>query len=51
MLPAWSPDGERIAFARWPATNVFSVWVMTAEGKHVRRVSREGSDPAWRPLR
>ena len=50
MLPAWSPDGKRIAFQRWPANNVFSTWVMSAEGKQVRRVTRQGGYPAWRPL-
>jgi Tol biopolymer transport system component len=51
MLPAWSPDGKRIAFQRWPANDVFSTWVMSAEGKHVRRVTRRGGYPAWRPPR
>jgi TolB protein len=50
MLPAWSPDGKRIAFNRWPRNNVFEVWMMSAAGKHVRRVSSAGRYPAWRPL-
>ena len=50
MNPAWSPDGKRIAFGRWPPSGVFSVWVMTAEGKRAQRISRQGADPAWRPL-
>ena len=50
LLPAWSPDGKRIAFNRWPPNNIFTVWVMNAEGKHIRRVTRAGAYPAWRPL-
>ena len=50
MEPAWSPDGKRIAFNRRPRNNVSELWMMSAEGKHVRRVSRTGKDPAWRPL-
>ncbi len=50
LLPAWSPDGKRIAFNTWPRNNEFDLWMMTADGKHARRVSRTGSYPAWRPL-
>jgi TolB protein len=50
MLPAWSPDGRRIAFQRWPPDRPFTVWVMSAEGKRIRRVTRTGAYPAWRPL-
>ena len=51
MEPAWSPDGRRIAFGRWPENEVFSVWVMRADGSSRRRVARHGMDPAWRPVR
>ena len=50
LQPAWSPDGDRIAYARWPANEVFSVWLMSAQGEHVRRVTRQGAYPAWRPV-
>lgn len=50
MLPAWSPDGARIAFQTWPDNNVFDTWVMDANGKNRRRVTRKGGYPAWRPL-
>jgi TolB protein len=50
LLPAWSPDGKRIAFNTWPRNKEFDLWMMTADGKHARRVSRTGSYPAWRPL-
>jgi Tol biopolymer transport system component len=45
--PVWSPDGRRIAFQR-EAT----LYVMNADGSHVRRLTRPeaiDSSPAWRP--
>ena len=50
LEPSWSPDGKKIAFNRWPPNNVFELWVIDADGKHKRRIAREGSYPAWRPL-
>ena len=56
--PAWSPDGNRIAFAR----SVFApgepdvalsvdVWTVAADGRGRRNVTRDGSasSPAWSP--
>lgn len=50
--PDWSPDGQRIAFARGSATG--SIWVMGADGRGARRLTRppgRGGDgaPAWSP--
>jgi Tol biopolymer transport system component len=52
--PAWSPDGERIAFVR-VAGDVASLFVMRADGTHRRRVMPAPSKrfidsaPAWSP--
>jgi WD40-like Beta Propeller Repeat len=42
--PAWSPDGGRIAFDRYPR----SVFVMPAGGGGLRRIG-EGVNPVWSP--
>jgi Tol biopolymer transport system component len=47
--PAWSPDGLRIAYIRWPERALF---VMNADGSGVRRlagVSDVAIKPAWSP--
>ena len=50
--PAWSADGERLAFTRTKNGNrSFQVYVMNADGTGVRRVTRGRFDwrPAWSP--
>ncbi len=49
-LPAWSPDGTKIAFSRLIASNV-NVYVMNANGSNpVRLTTNNGDeDPAWSP--
>jgi TolB protein len=47
----WSRDGKRIAFQRalgpsLGVNNVQAIFVMRADGKHVRRITQEGADPA-----
>jgi Tol biopolymer transport system component len=49
VQPDWSPDGERIVFARGNPTRLF---VMNADGAGARRLTDEDvdeSEPAWSP--
>ena len=45
--PAFSPDGERIAFRS--GRDGGGIFVMGRTGEAVRRVTREGFNPAWSP--
>ena len=45
--PAFSPDGERIAFRS--SRDGGGIFVMGRTGEAVRRVTREGFNPAWSP--
>lgn len=45
--PAFSPDGERIAFRS--SRDGGGIFVMGRTGEDVRRVTREGFNPAWSP--
>jgi serine/threonine protein kinase/Tol biopolymer transport system component len=45
--PAFSPDGERIAFRS--SRNGGGLFVMGRTGEAVRRVTQEGFNPAWSP--
>ena len=51
--PAWSPDGERIAFARYDASRdpqLNGIYVMNADGTGLTRVTGPGFDsPTWSP--
>ena len=47
LFPAWSPDGNQIAFV-----SENDVWVMDADGSHPRRVTDDGAPKlmlAWAP--
>lgn len=50
--PTFSPDGRRIAFS-WAspgrASKITQIWVMDADGKNARQLTREGNNysPAW----
>jgi TolB protein len=49
--PAWSPDGQRIAFASWRDEN-WEIYVMNADGSDVTRLTNTaGSElnPRWSP--
>jgi Tol biopolymer transport system component len=49
--PAWSPDGQRLAFAsdRAGTVNVMDIYVMNADGTNVvrRTFSGHNQDPTW----
>ena len=51
--PAWSPDGEWIAFSSARGGSGSSIWVMRADGREARRLTIEGDHddylPAWSP--
>jgi Tol biopolymer transport system component len=50
--PAFSPDGTRIAFARFIGQSGFEIWVMDVDGRHaVRLTTAPGDDeqPTWSP--
>ncbi|HEY3542216.1 MAG TPA: hypothetical protein VGK79_06710 [Gaiellaceae bacterium] len=47
--PTWSPDGGRVAFSSNRGGSS-AIYVMRADGTHVRRISPAGSfTPAWSP--
>jgi len=51
VMPAWSPDGKRIAFVRKRQGN-YDIWLVSADGKHQRRLTSDpGQDlnPSWSP--
>jgi len=54
--PAWSPDGQRIAYVRGRTGlmdfRLFDAWVSDADGRHARRLSDSAGRavaPAWSP--
>jgi TolB protein len=55
--PAWSPDGEKIAFARRPDGGVYEVFVIDVDGSNLMQITEVGPDaseyssrePAWSP--
>ena len=51
LAPAWSPDGERIAFAS-DRDGDFEIYVMAADGTRVQQLTDDPADdlhPAWSP--
>src|SRR5262249_31624074 len=47
MQPAFSPDGERIAFRS--ERDGGGIFVMSASGEGLRRITNFGYDPVWSP--
>ncbi len=49
--PAWSPDGQRIAFQS-DYDGYFHIWVMNADGSNLRQVTQgpfDHREPSWSP--
>jgi len=49
--PAWSPDGQRIAFTRTSRGDTSDIYVMNADGSNLvwRASAREAEAPTWSP--
>ena len=52
--PAWSPDGQQVAYVRIDFFSTYSeIWVMNADGSQETAVTQNGfvdnRDPAWSP--
>ena len=50
--PVWSPDGQKIAFARFSPTygGPFGVYVMNGDGTSPVLVAEQAASPSWQPL-
>src|SRR4029079_17143664 len=50
--PSLSPDGTQVVFARFPANDSgkrLGIWTASADGSHLKRLVRGGSNPLWSP--
>jgi len=47
--PRWSPDGQRLLYARLNDSGTYDLWVVPALGGPSRRLVLNGADPAWSP--
>jgi Tol biopolymer transport system component len=48
QMPAWSPDGTRIAWASIrPGSPARELWIMNADGTDQRRLTDLGTNPGW----
>lgn len=47
-LPAWSPDGARLAFVS-NRTGDRDIWVMNADGTHLENITRTPAADEWTP--
>jgi hypothetical protein len=50
--PVFSPNGQEILFVRVPAAEQgrsAGIWVVGADGRALRQLTRDGADPRWLP--
>ncbi|MDE0505293.1 MAG: hypothetical protein OXI86_14550, partial [Candidatus Poribacteria bacterium] len=48
--PTWSPDSEMIAYESWRRKDsVSEIHLMTADGKHIKKLSRPPERGDWDP--
>jgi WD40 repeat protein len=50
--PSLSPDGTQVVFVRIPANDSgrsLGIWTAKADGTHLQRLVRSGSNPLWSP--
>ena len=49
--PSLSPDGTKVVFTRVPATDSGrpAIWIANADGSHLHRLERHGTNPLWSP--
>jgi hypothetical protein len=50
--PVFSPNGQEILFVRVPAAEQArsaGIWVVGADGRSLRQLTRDGADPRWLP--
>jgi WD40-like Beta Propeller Repeat len=51
--PSLSPDGTQVVFARFAANDSgrrLGIWTASADGSHLLRLTRGGSNPLWSPV-
>jgi len=52
VCPRWSPDGNRMAFAKRGTAGRFDIWVANADGSNMTQITQHVGDeiePAWSP--
>jgi Tol biopolymer transport system component len=52
VTPKWSPDGQRITWARLGPSDMLNVWIMNADGSGagiVPGTTSDGPQPSWSP--
>lgn len=47
--PAWSPNGEWIAWSPITENGNYELWIMRADGANKQKLADRGREPAWGP--